>query len=164
MPIRPYTPSDLPALYAINQASTPGVGHEDSAEDLKRWIDLSTCLVATDAGGAPVGFITLIEPGTLAYDSANLRWFEAWQAEQACDLLYVDRIAISGAARGQGLGQRLYEAAFEIASGRQWLGAEVNTDPDNPGSHKFHTRLGFARVGEKRYKPDYAVAYYARPV
>ncbi len=47
MPIRPYTPSDLPALYAINQASTPGVGHEDSAEGLKRWIDLSTRLVAT---------------------------------------------------------------------------------------------------------------------
>ena len=60
MPIRPYAPSDLPALYAINQASTPGVGHEDSADGLKRWIDLSTCLVATDAGGAPLGFITLI--------------------------------------------------------------------------------------------------------
>ncbi|CAN0591075.1 unnamed protein product, partial [Laminaria digitata] len=81
-----------------------------------------------------------------------------------CDLLYVDRIAISEAARGQGLGQRLYEAAFDIASGRQWLGAEVNTDPDNPGSHRFHTRMGFVRVGEKRYTPDYAVAYYARPV
>jgi predicted GNAT superfamily acetyltransferase len=164
MPIRPYTPSDLPALYAINQASTPGVGHEATADGLKRWIDLATCLVATDEGGAPLGFITLIEPGTLAYESANLRWFEAWQAEQGCDLLYVDRIAVSEAARGQGLGQQLYEAAFDIAKGRQWLGAEVNTDPDNPGSHRFHTRLGFARVGEKRYKPDYAVAYYARPV
>ncbi|WP_291078558.1 hypothetical protein [Hyphomonas sp.] len=29
------------------KASTPGVGHEDSADGLKRWIDLSTCLVAT---------------------------------------------------------------------------------------------------------------------
>jgi uncharacterized protein len=164
MTTRPYTPSDLPALYAINQASTPGVGHEDSAEGLERWIDLATCLVATDAVGAPLGFITLIEPGTLAYDSANLRWFEAWQAEQGCDLLYVDRIAISEAARGLGLGKRLYEAAFDIASGRQWLGAEVNTDPDNPGSHRFHARMGFVSIGEKRYTPDYAVAYYARPV
>jgi len=70
MPIRHYTPTDLPALYAINQASTPGVGHEGSAEGLKRWIDLATCLVATDADGAPLGFINLIEPGTLAYESA----------------------------------------------------------------------------------------------
>ena len=164
MPIRPYTFSDLPALYAINQASTPGVGYEATADGLKRWIDLATCLVATDEGGAPLGFINLIEPGTLAYESANLRWFEAWQAEQGCDLLYVDRIAISKAARGQGLGQRLYAAAFDLARGRQWLGAEVNTDPDNPGSHRFHARMGFVRVGEKRYTPDYAVAYYARPV
>ncbi|WP_414651936.1 hypothetical protein, partial [Hyphomonas sp. UBA5107] len=42
MPIRPYTPTDLPALYAINQASTPGVGHEATADGLKRWIDLAT--------------------------------------------------------------------------------------------------------------------------
>ncbi len=164
MSIRPYTPADLPALYAINQASTPGVGHEDSAKGLKRWIDLSTCLVAADAQDRPLGFITLIEPGTQAYDSANLRWFEAWQAAEGCDLLYVDRIALSEAARGQRLGQRLYEAAFEIARGRDWLGAEVNTDPDNPGSHRFHARLGFVRIGEKRYTPEYAVAYYARPV
>ena len=99
MSIRPYTLADLPALYAINQASTPGVGHEDSAEGLKRWIDLSTCLVAADAQDRPLGFITLIEPGTQAYDSANLRWFEAWQAAEGCDLLYVDRIALSEAAR-----------------------------------------------------------------
>ncbi|KCZ45531.1 GNAT family N-acetyltransferase [Hyphomonas pacifica] len=162
MIIRPYTPADLPALYAINQAGTPGVGHEDSPEGLKRWFDVGTCLVAEDENGQPLGFINLIEPGTMAYASDNLRWFERWMAEEQASLRYVDRIAVAEAARGLRIGQHLYEAAFELAKGRDWIGAEVNTDPDNPLSHKFHARMGFVRVGEKRYKPDYAVAYYAR--
>lgn len=164
MPIRPYTPADLSALFAINQASTPGVGHEDTAEGLKRWIDLSTCLVAVDAQDTPRGFITLLEPGTKAYASDNLRWLEDWMEREGTDMIYVDRIALAEAARDQRLGQALYEAAFVHAEGRQFITCEVNTDPDNPGSHRFHQRLGFREVGRKRYRPDYEVAFYARPV
>ena len=164
MPIRPYIPSDLPALFAINQASTPGVGHEDTAAGLARWIKLSTCLVATDASDGPLGFITLLEPHTDAYTSDNLRWLEAWMEREATDMVYVDRIALAETARGQRLGQALYEAAFEAARGRQHITCEGNTDPDNPGSHRFHQRLGFSQVGRKRYRPDYEVAYYARPL
>ncbi|WP_084420201.1 GNAT family N-acetyltransferase [Henriciella litoralis] len=164
MPIRPYRPSDLPALFAINQASTPGVGHEESADGLKRWIDISTCLVAADENDTPLGFITLLEPHTKAYASDNLRWMEDWMAREETDMIYVDRIALAEAARGQRLGQALYAAAFEHARGRKHITCEVNTDPDNPGSHRFHQRLGFVEVGRKRYKPDYEVAYYARPV
>jgi predicted GNAT superfamily acetyltransferase len=40
----------------------------------------------------------------------------------------------------------------------------VNTDPDNPGSHRFHQRLGFREIGRKRYSADYEVAFYARPL
>ena len=157
-------PDDLGALYTINRASTPGVGSEASAEGLKRWIDLSTCLVAADADDHPLGFITLIEPGTLAYESANLRWFEAWQKTASCDLIYVDRIAVAAHARGNGIGEALYRAVFEISAGRQFLGAEVNTVPDNPGSHRFHQRLGFKDVGRRRYASTYEVAYYVREI
>ena len=166
MPIRAYAPSDLQALYAINQASTPGVSHEDSAESLGALIGLGTCLVAADEAGTPLGFINLVEPLTDAYPSDNLRWLERWMKCQDTSMLYVDRIAMAEAARGQRIGQQLYEAAIAETRdrGRRWLTAEVNTDPDNPGSHRFHDRLGFVRVGEARYKPDYAVAYYAREV
>ncbi len=164
MPIRLYTPSDLPTLYAINQACVPGVGNEKSAGGLQRWIDLSTCLVATDAHDTPLGFITLLEPHTEAYASDNLVWLDAWMDGQGTDMIYVDRIALAEAARGQRIGQALYEAAFEHARGRKHITCEVNTDPDNPGSHRFHQRLGFFEIGRKRYKPDYEVAYYARPL
>ena len=66
MPIRPYTPTDLPAIFAINQQSTPGVGHEDTADALARWINLSTYLVASDEADTPLGFITRLTPGTAA--------------------------------------------------------------------------------------------------
>lgn len=166
MPIRPYTPADLPALYAINQASTPGVGHAETPGALGDLIAMGTCLVLTDEADSPLGFINLIEPGTMAYPSDNLRWLERWMAERDTSMLYVDRIAIAEAARGQRIGQKLYEAAFALTGerGRDWLTCEVNTDPDNPGSHRFHARLGFERIGETRYREDYAVAFYARAV
>ena len=164
MKIRAYRPSDLDALFAINLASEPGVGHEDEAAGLGRLIELGTCLVAADEAGTPLGFITLIEPGTLAYPSENLRWLERWMAEHDTTMLYVDRIAVAEAARGQRTGQRLYEAAFALTQerARAWLTCEVNTLPDNPGSHRFHDRLGFARIGQTQYSADYAVAFYAK--
>ena len=163
MTIRPYRPADLDALYAINQASTPGVGHEDSAQGLARWLALGTCLVAVDESDAPLGFINLIETGVEAYESANLRWFEDYVARTGRDLIYVDRIALAAAARGQRLGEQLYQAAFEHFAGRDEMGCEVNTIPPNPGSHRFHQRLGFKEVGTRSYQDGAkAVAFYAR--
>lgn len=161
--IRPYDPSDLQTLYTINQQSVPGVGHEDSAEGLARWINVSTCLVAIDERHEPLGFITLIQPGTLAYESQNLRWFETWLQDRDTSLIYVDRIAIAAAARGQNLGEQLYKAAFNAFSETDAIGCEVNTMPDNPGSHRFHKRLGFAQVGTRQYDEGRkGVAYYVR--
>ena len=120
--------------------------------------------MASDEADTPLGFITLLTPGTAAYTSDNLRWFEDWIAANDATLLYVDRIAIAERARGKRLGEKLYLAAFEQAKGCDYIGCEVNTDPDNPGSHRFHQRLGFHEIGRKRYKPDYEVAYYVREV
>lgn len=160
MQIRQYAAHDIEALYAINQASTPGVGSEDSADGLKRWIDVSQCFVAVDERDAPLGFLTLIEAGTAAYTSANLRWCEA----NCDDFIYVDRIAIVEPARGQGIGQTLYKAAFEACAGKYaQITCEVNRLPPNPGSQRFHERLGFRQIGERNYDSGRkAVIYYAR--
>jgi predicted GNAT superfamily acetyltransferase len=164
MPIRLYRRSDLQALFEINQQSTPGVGHEDSAAGLARWIDISTCLVAVNETDNPLGFITLIPPGTMAYDSNNLRWFERYQDGRDTSLIYVDRIALAPEARGQRIGQTLYEAAFATFKTTDEIGCEVNTAPPNPGSHRFHQRLGFRKIGTRAHGDDYAVAYYTRKI
>ncbi|MEL6416872.1 MAG: GNAT family N-acetyltransferase [Pseudomonadota bacterium] len=164
MPIRPYRPDDFAALFAANEASVPGVGAE-TEESLANWISMATCLVATDAEDQALGFITVMELGQLAYDSPNMRWFERYAEETGKSVVYVDRIALLPAARGQRLGEALYLAAFEHFKSRDEIGCEVNTLPPNPGSHRFHERLGFKSVGETTYREgEKAVMFYARPL
>ena len=147
--VRAYTPADLPALHAINEQGVPGVSRETAAS-LGRWLSLSECLVAVDESGAPLGFLNLVPPGTAAYTSPNLRWFEA----RGGNVNYVDRIAIDAAARGQRIGKALYEAAFAACAGRyDAIGCEVNRLPPNPGSLRFHRRLGFVEVGRQAFVP-----------
>jgi len=160
--IRDYELTDLPSLLEINQAGVPGVSSE-TLETLKTWINLSTVFVAADEKNTPLGFLTLIEPGTESYDSQNLRWFETYIDRTGRDLVYVDRIAVAETARGQSIGQHLYEAAFERFEDRGEIGCEINISPPNPGSMRFHTRLEFRQIGTRSYGNEgNAVAYYVR--
>lgn len=162
MSVRRFRASDLTVLHSANQASVPGVSTETPA-DLKKWIDLSVCFVAEGGDGAPLGFLTLIEPGVSDYPSANLRWFEDYEARTGKSVIYVDRIALLPEARGQRLGEALYQAAFERFSDRDEIGCEVNIAPPNPGSHRFHQRLGFNQIGARSYDAGAkSVAYYVR--
>ena len=162
MAIRLYQPGDLQALHDANQASVPGVSTEH-LEDLAIWIDLATCLVATDDADQALGFITIMPLGLSAYPSENMRWFEAYADRIGKSVLYVDRIAFSPEARGKGLGEALYRAAFSHFRDADEIGCEVNTLPPNPGSHRFHQRLGFEQVGMQDFVPsEKSVTYYTR--
>ena len=162
MSVRKFRQSDLPRLFEANEASVPGVGAE-TIDSLATWISLSTCFVAVDTHKHPLGFITLMEIGQSAYDSPNMRWFEAYADRTGKSVIYVDRIALLPEARGQKLGEALYETAFEAFRTTDQIGCEVNVLPPNPGSHRFHTRLGFHQVGAQTFVPDQkSVAYYAR--
>lgn len=159
MIIRPFRAGDFDAVYKINAASTPGVS-EETPDNLRTIVGLGTCLVAEHEHGQVLGFLNLIPPGTMGYKSLNLRWFEAWLEANPVKLNYVDRIALAPEARGQGVGPKLYKAAFKHSEGCDAIGCEVNTAPDNPGSHRFHQRLGFAEVGRQAFSQEKAVAYY----
>lgn len=157
MPTRPYTPSDLPALHAINVAGEPGVGAVTAAE-LGAIIEEGDCLISVNASDDPLGFLLTLGPEA-GYASPNYEWF----ASRYESFVYVDRIAIAGEARGQGLGGMLYDAAFARFAGKALLmGCEVNVAPPNPGSMRFHRRLGFDEVGHQSFAEDKAVAYLAR--
>jgi predicted GNAT superfamily acetyltransferase len=102
-----------------------------------------------DADDAILAFLIGLRPGT-AYASENYRYFEA----RGSDYLYVDRIVVAEAARGQRIGHLLYETVIALArsEGRGEVDCEVNLDPPNPGSLAFHARLGFERVGRQETK------------
>lgn len=80
-----------------------------------------------------------------AYRNPNLDWFRARYAA----FVYVDRVVVDLAYRGEGLARQLYEDLFAqaAASGRSLIVCEVNAIPPNPGSDAFHARLGFSTVG-----------------
>lgn len=143
--IRPAEAGDLDALHAINEASTPGVGSVTRDRLEKLVSSIADLVLVALRGDAPVGFALLMVEGN-GYDSKNY----AWVAEHYPSFAYVDRVAVSEDARGLGVGALLYEQVIQRYSGkRPVLMAEVNLEPPNPGSLKFHKRHGFVEVGER---------------
>jgi predicted GNAT superfamily acetyltransferase len=102
-----------------------------------------------DIDGQLAGFlIGLTEEAP--YESPNFGWF----AERHRSFAYVDRVAIDERRRGEGWGPALYREfeAWAVASGRSLLCAEVNTEPPNPRSLRFHELFGFDMVAQ--FEPE----------
>ncbi|MBA5775788.1 GNAT family N-acetyltransferase [Stappia sp. F7233] len=157
---RPFEPSDLDALHKINEACLPAVNSLSAAE-LRALIDDSFMTLVAELNGAPAGFVLCLDE-TASYDSRNFLWLQ----QSYPRFFYVDRIGIAPEARGRGLGEMLYAALLERlapqANGTP-LTCEVNERPPNPGSLRFHRRLGFAEVGRQDFG-DKAVVYMARAI
>jgi len=94
-----------------------------------------------DGAGVLIGF-TSDSPK----QSDNLTWLR-----NAFDnFVYIDRVIIGETAQGRGYGRALYDdfEAFARENNYVRMVCEVNTVPDNPTSHKFHSSLGFRPCGE----------------
>lgn len=147
--VRELTPADLDVVLEINNAGYPAVPVA-THEELERLFEMSSYRrAALDSGGDVVGFALALDPGA-DYDSENYVFFES----RFDNHLYIDRIVLADAARGLGLGTALYEDlfAFARAEGRQTVTCEVNLDPPNPGSLRFHRRFGFEDVDTQATK------------
>lgn len=140
---------DLDSIVAINNGGYPAVPlAEDS--DIERLFALSSLAlgIASDTGEL-VGFVMAMDPGE-DYDSENYTFFES----RFTNHLYIDRVVLNEATRGMGLGSVLYQAIFDKAldDGREWVTCEVNVEPPNPGSLRFHRRWGFEDVDTQATK------------
>lgn len=158
--IRDAAPGDEDFILALNAASTPAVG-EMAAQSYRDIAAQAYRILIAEAGGEPVGFLILIRPGS-SYPSDNYGWFE----EQFDRHLYIDRIAVSAFAQGQGVGRALYDEALKLAAelGEQRLTAEVNEDPPNPQSMAFHEKLGFRHLKSRMSRSGKVVAMLERPL
>lgn len=171
MRIRPATDGDVDRLVELNEAAVPAVSTADRDHMVRLMGWSSAVWVVTDdetslgidTGTEPevCGFVVLFEPGS-PYPSPNYRWF----ADRFERFLYVDRVVIDERLRGRGIGGEVYDAVAAEALRRDQtrVTAEVNLEPPNPGSSRFHRRSGFERVGEQRLGADYVVEMLARPV
>ena len=90
-----------------------------------------------------VGFVICLSPN-VDYSSLNYAWFN----EKFDNFLYVDRIAVSKDHRDKGVGSYIYQKLIEISQQKNVpITAEVNLEPPNPGSMRFHHRFDFVEVG-----------------
>ena len=148
--------ADLARVLEINNANTPGVS-ELTMSELET--DIENCLHALaidNEHGEVCAFCITFDPG--APDAgANHQWF----AERYKSFVYLDRIAIDSNHQNRGLGALLYQSVEQHmlnSAEHTLLCCEVNLEPPNPGSLRFHQRIGFAEVGQQSPSPGYIVS------
>lgn len=143
-PIRDVAPDDLQCVLEMNEAAVPHVNSVPLVQ-MQKFLDEAAYFRVAIVDGVPAAFLVGLTPDA-DYQSFNFRWF----CERYASFAYIDRVAVTVAARRRGLAAALYrdfEDAFNAQSQR--LVCEVNLRPPNPASMHFHERMGFVRVGSQ---------------
>lgn len=142
--LRDIDDADIDWLLQLNNASVPHVNKLDR-ESLTAILERSDYARCVTHKGMAAGAMITLWPGS-DYASTNYRWF----SQHHSDFLYIDRVMIDGSIRKLGLGRRLYAdiEQFAKAQDAKYLACEVNSEPPNPISMRFHEALGFRPVGE----------------
>ena len=147
---RAATELDDAAILALNRESEHFLSPLNQAK-LRRLANEAALFQVAVSAGAVAGFLLVFGPEA-DYDSPNFLWFKS----RYDDFLYVDRIVISETFRGHRLATRFYELLDVHARDRgvSRVVCEVNIDPPNPASLRFHEKLGFIEVGRQSIPPD----------
>ena len=143
------TPADETAVLAMNRLAEQVTSPLDP-ERLAALFEMSDMKQVAQSNGELVGFVLAIFSGK-PFENQNYRWFKRWFTERAGHFIYIDRVIVSPACRGQGLGRNFYAAVFDAArqSGIAHVCAEMDLQPPNCGSLQFHRKLGFVEIGTR---------------
>jgi len=133
--------SDVDRILPLNNSNALETSRMD-ASGMCALLDLAFYRRGFD-GGASAILIALDRDAP--YDNPNFDWFK----NRYGSFVYIDRIIVADAARGQGLARRLYQDLFAraYAAGHERVVCEVNIQPPNPISDAFHATIGFVTVG-----------------
>lgn len=141
--IRVAGPEDHETILAINAEGVPGVSALDPRKLARLAAAADPLLVAVE-GGRVAAYLIAFRPDA-DYEGACFLWFR----ERHPRSLYIDQVAVGSAWRRSGAASALYDALAAAASerGLDELTCEVNLDPPNPQSMRFHRARGFREVG-----------------
>ena len=147
METRPLSQNDVPSMWAINEQGLPGTG-QVSEQEVSDLLTLSTLSIGAFREDELLGFVLCLSPD-VDYGSLNYAWFN----NKYNHFIYVDRIAVSLDHRDKGVGSKLYEKVIAYSQEKEVpIAAEVNLNPPNPGSMRFHHRFEFEEVGILHHK------------
>jgi predicted GNAT superfamily acetyltransferase len=106
---------------------------------------LDMAFYARGVDGGATAFLIALDQNA-PYENPNFAWFKA----SGKSFVYIDRIIVSSAARGLGIGRLLYDDLFAMAeqAGQYRVVCEVNIEPPNLVSEAFHVAMGFDGVGQ----------------
>ena len=142
MQVRALTREHLHAMWSINEQGLPGTG-KVSVDEMEHLLDVSSFARGAFSDDGLLGFVICLPPQA-DYGSLNYAWFNARYQE----FIYVDRVAVATESRNRGVGSALYHAVVSYSTEHHVpIAAEVNLDPPNPGSMRFHERFEFLEVG-----------------
>jgi len=152
--------SDIDAALELNNLNSPAVGEIDRTT-LEFLIEHSLYSFAIGADTLHAFCITFA-PGA-PYSSVNYQWF----SQNYSDFVYLDRIVVSEKMRNNSLGAKLYAAVEQRMIKDRCapiLTCEVNLNPPNTGSIRFHNRIGFREVGQQESKPGLTVSLLSKQI
>ena len=145
--IRNALAADFPSIAALNAESERFLSPMSEArlERLHGWASYHR-VIQGEAGVS--AFLLAFREGA-GYDSPNYRWF----SERYESFIYIDRVVVASAHRGNGLATFLYLDVFAYArqNGVAIVTCEFDIDPPNEVSRRFHEKLGFQEVGLHAY-------------
>ena len=148
---------ELNVLYSLNQQNTPEVGGLESINDLSKLIKMSAINFYVLEGNKIIGFAICFRENS-EYKSPNYKYFKNKEDK----FLYIDRVVIKTGFRRNGLGTKIYEFLKRTASKELLpICCEVNSDPPNDISIKFHTKNGFKKIGKREFA-DHSVIYFIK--
>lgn len=116
-------------------------GYLEYVRDAASRAKVADVLVAVDEVGVVLGTVTYVSDGPLA-DIAG-------PAEGEFRML-----AVSHAARGRGVGERLVRACVERARAAGKRRLVLSTQPKMVTAHRLYERLGFQRAPERDWSPE----------
>ena len=155
---RLFLESDIDAALELNNLNAPAVGEIDRTQ-LEFLIEHSLYSFAIGADTLHAFCITFA-PGA-PYTSVNYQWF----SQNYSEFVYLDRVVVSEKMRNNSLGAKLYAAVEQRMIKDRCapiLTCEVNLNPPNIGSIRFHNRIGFREVGQQDSKPGLTVSLLAK--
>lgn len=142
--VRDVREHELEQVLALNNAAGAGILPLDTAR-LRFFWDHAAYFRIAELDGHIAGFLIALMPDA-RYDSPNFLWFR----EQYPEFVYIDRIVIAGAHRGEGLGRVFYadvQSFAEVRSPR--LACEVFVNGGADPALLFHGSFGFREVGQQ---------------
>ena len=136
-------------LLESNNINKPQVGFLKD-ERLNLLIKLASYCKVAKLKGELAGFLLCLPENNdpnLFYDSPNYQWV----SERYSNFIYIDRISVLPKFQNEKIGSALYTDLiyFSALNGYNDILCEVNIQPPNPGSIRFHKRFDFEECGSQ---------------